>query len=162
MKDLYDWIGQKVPEFELQNTWGNRVNIRTYEGKANVLIVLIRGLMCPICRAHLIILIKDLARFKKLDTELYVITADRFENARRLEVTYLKKQIPIYFDTKHDIVTLLKQDVKILRLGRLPAILIVDKKGIIRYAYYGSSFLDIPSNRELLRTLTKIEGKEEK
>jgi peroxiredoxin len=162
MKDIYDWVGQKVPEFELQNTWGDRVNIRNYEGKKNVVIVLIRGLMCVACRTHLITMMRDLKKFKDLDTELYIITADRFENARRLEVFYLKKQVPIYFDTKHEIVTLLKQDVKILHLGRLPAILIVDKKGIVQYAYYGSSFIDIPSNRELIRTLTKIEGKVEK
>jgi len=161
MKDIYNWVGKKVPDFELQNTWGDRVNIRNYEGKSNVIIVLIRGLMCPICRQHLITMIKDLEQFKKLETELYIITADRFENARRLEVAYLKKKIPIYFDTKHEIVTLLKQDVKILRLGRLPAILIVDKQGTVQYAYYGSSFLDIPSNRELIRTLKGIEGKVE-
>jgi peroxiredoxin len=162
MKDIYNWVGQKVPEFELQNTWGNRVNIKSFEGKSNVIIVLIRGLMCVVCRAHLITMMRDLKKFKELDTELYIITADRFENARRLEVFYLKKQAPIYFDTKHEIVTLLKQDVKILTLGRLPAILIVDKKGIVQYAYYGSSFIDIPSNRELIRTLKRIEGKEEK
>jgi peroxiredoxin Q/BCP len=116
--------------------------------------------MCPVCRQHLIRLAQDLDKFKELDTEVYVVTADRFENARRLELVYIKGKFPIYFDKEHEVVKLLKQDVKILQLGRLPAILIVDKEGMIQYAYYGSSFLDIPSNRQLIRTLKKIEGKE--
>lgn len=160
MKDIYDWVGKPIPEFTLQNTRGDRVNIRDFQGKKNVIIVLIRGYFCPFCRAHLIRIANDLNKFKELDTEVYVITADRFENARRLELVYLKGKFPIYFDMDHEVVNLLKQDVKILHLGRLPAVLIVDKEGIVQYAYYGSSMVDIPSNRALIRTLNKIEGKE--
>jgi peroxiredoxin Q/BCP len=160
VKDIYNWVGQKIPEFTLENTRGEWTNIKDFQNKKNVVILLIRGLMCPVCRQHLIRLAQDLDKFKELDTEVYVVTADRFENARRLELVYIKGKFPIYFDKEHEVVKLLKQDVKILQLGRLPAILIVDKEGIIQYAYYGSSFLDIPSNRQLIRTLKKIEGKE--
>jgi len=44
---------------------------------------------------------------------------------------------------------MLKQEVKALKLGRMPALLIIDKQGIIKYAYYSDSMDDIPTNEEL-------------
>lgn len=53
-------------------------------------------------------------------------------------------------DPDHVVSKLYGQQVKLLKLGRLPAQLIVDKDGIIRYVHYGNSMADIPENRELL------------
>lgn len=49
-----------------------------------------------------------------------------------------------------------KQEVNLLKLGRMPALLVVDKQGHIRYAHYGHSMSDIPDNREILDLLDKI------
>ncbi len=39
-----------------------------------------------------------------------------------------------------------KQEVKLMKLGRMPALLIIDRLGIIRFAHYGNSMSDIPGN----------------
>jgi len=51
---------------------------------------------------------------------------------------------------------MLKQEVKPLKLGRMPALLIIDKQGIIRYAYYGDSMDDIPENEDLFEVLENL------
>jgi peroxiredoxin len=43
MKDKFQMVGEKIPEFSLPNTDGKKVNIRELEGK-NVIIVLFRGI----------------------------------------------------------------------------------------------------------------------
>jgi len=50
----------------------------------------------------------------------------------------------------------LHQEVIITKLGRMPAILIVDKQGIVRYAYFGDSMADIPKNDSILAALENI------
>ena len=42
------------------------------------------------------------------------------------------------------------QEVKLLKLGRMPAQVLVDKEGVIRFAHYGESMRDIPKNQEIL------------
>ena len=41
------------------------------------------------------------------------------------------------------------QEVNLFKLGSMHAQVIVDKKGIIRYAHYGHPMRDIPANSEL-------------
>jgi peroxiredoxin Q/BCP len=48
------------------------------------------------------------------------------------------------------------QEVNLLKLGRMPAVFVIDKHGYIRYAHYGDSMADIPSNDEVLKVLDGI------
>jgi len=51
---------------------------------------------------------------------------------------------------------MLKQEVKPLKMGRMPAILVIDAQGIIRYAYYGDSMDDIPENEVIIDILKDL------
>jgi len=154
MKDKFKLVGTKIPEFSLPNSRGDRINLKTLLGK-KILIILLRGLMDPFCQAQVFRLGKEVDKLKNLNTEIYAITADRFENARRLELHYTKSAFPIFFDRKHEVVRMLHQEVKIFKLGRLPAVLIVDVEGTIKWTYYGSDFRDIPTNKEIFEALEK-------
>jgi peroxiredoxin len=59
-------------------------------------------------------------------------------------------------DPEHSVSKLYGQQVKILKLGRMPAQLIIDKKGLIRYKHYGSSMSDIAENSEILSKLDQL------
>jgi peroxiredoxin len=37
-------VGEKIPEFSLPNSRGETVNIRDFEGKKNVVVILLRGI----------------------------------------------------------------------------------------------------------------------
>ena len=48
------------------------------------------------------------------------------------------------------------QEVNLFKLGRMPAVFLIDPKGRIRYVHYGDSMKDIPENSELLTFLKKV------
>ena len=90
-----------------------------------------------------------------MDTYLYPILADSEKNAKKLEQKYARKY-PIFYDPSKKVPNMLNQEVKLLKLGRMPGLLIIDKEGIIQYAYYGDSMSDIPKNETLFDVLKKI------
>lgn len=53
-------------------------------------------------------------------------------------------------DPNAQVLKLYEQEVNLFKLGRMPAQVIVDKAGIVRFAHYGHSMQDIPKNSELL------------
>ena len=59
-------------------------------------------------------------------------------------------------DPRHGVIKRYGQEVKLFKLGRMPAQMIIDKSGILRYVHYGHSMKDIPDNRELLSILDRL------
>ncbi|MBD3354140.1 MAG: redoxin domain-containing protein [Candidatus Lokiarchaeota archaeon] len=100
---------------------------------------------------------KDYEKFEEKNAVLYPILVDDIDNARRMWKAYAKRQFPIYYDTdKHIANEILNQEWKLFKLGRMPALIVVDKNGIIQYAYYGDNMHDIPENDEVLNVLDNI------
>lgn len=75
-----------------------------------------------------------------------------------METKYAKGKYPVYYDQTKKVPNLLKQEVNPLKLGRMPALLVVDKEGIIQYAHYGDSMQDIPKNEEIFEVLKKLKS----
>lgn len=50
------------------------------------------------------------------------------------------------------------QEVNLFKLGRMPAIFIIDLEGMIRYTHYGDSMADIPDNEVVLAEIRKIQA----
>ena len=94
-------------------------------------------------------------QFTEHETEILVIGP---EDAREFRTYWAKEQLPFIGlpDPKHRVLDLYGQEVKLLKLGRMPAQVIIDKQGIIRFAHYGNGMQDIPSNQELLHTLEQL------
>lgn len=59
-------------------------------------------------------------------------------------------------DPEHTVLKLYGQEIKLFKLGRMPAQLIIDKSGTVRFIHYGNSMSDIPSNEELMDILDKL------
>jgi peroxiredoxin len=59
-------------------------------------------------------------------------------------------------DADHTIARMYKQEVNLFKLGRMPLSCVVDTKGYIRFAHYGASMQDIPSNKELLDVIDEL------
>ena len=64
-------------------------------------------------------------------------------------------------DPEHSVARLYRQEVKLFKWGRMPFNCIVDGKGHIRYAHYGKSMSDIPSNEELLQVIDDLNASSE-
>ncbi|HCX65357.1 MAG TPA: thioredoxin peroxidase [Eubacteriaceae bacterium] len=56
-------------------------------------------------------------------------------------------------DPEHKIAKLYEQKVNLLKLGRMPAQVLIDRQGNIRHVHYGNSMKDIPENEEILHLI---------
>ncbi len=99
--------------------------------------------------------------FKKFQTAETVIVVVGPENKSAFATYWQEYDLPFIGlpDPKHSVLKRFGQEVKLFKLGRMPAQVIVDKEGIARYAHYGHSMRDIPSNEELLEILAEINSK---
>lgn len=59
-------------------------------------------------------------------------------------------------DAEHRIARMYRQEVNLFKLGRMPLSCVVDTKGYIRFAHYGVSMQDIPSNEELFHVIDEL------
>jgi peroxiredoxin Q/BCP len=59
-------------------------------------------------------------------------------------------------DPSHSVAVQYRQEVNLFKLGRMPLSCVVDANGYIRFAHYGTSMKDIPSNDELLQVIDEL------
>ncbi len=59
-------------------------------------------------------------------------------------------------DPEHDIADLYGQEVKLLKLGRLPALMVIDRDGQVRYSHHGNNMQDIPDDAVILALLDEL------
>jgi peroxiredoxin Q/BCP len=100
----------------------------------------------------------DYAAFTARDAEILAIGPDDSKSFARY---WENEKLPFIGlpDPKHSVANLYKQQVKLLKLGRMPALLVVDKSGIIQYEHYGDSMQDIPENSIILELLDRLNMK---
>ena len=61
-------------------------------------------------------------------------------------------------DPDHAIARLYRQEVNLFKLGRMPLNCVLDAKGYVRFAHYGASMRDIPSNQELWQVIDELKA----
>lgn len=97
----------------------------------------------------------DYAAFTARDAEILAIGPDGPNAYRRY---WAENNLPFIGlpDPKHRVANLYGQEWNLFKMGRIPALLIVDKAGLIRYQHYSDSMKDIPENELLLALLDEI------
>ncbi len=98
---------------------------------------------------------QDYKRFVKLNTEIIVAGP---ENAESFQKYWTKEALPFIGlpDPEHRVLKLYGQETSLFKLGRLPAQMLVDTSGMLRYVHYGHSMADIPSNKEIMNLIKTI------
>lgn len=98
---------------------------------------------------------QDYRKFVELDTEVLVVGP---ENAKAFERYWSNNNLPFKGlpNPDHSVLKLFGQEVKIFKMGRMPAQVIIDKQGIARFVHYGKAMSDIPDNNELLDILIEL------
>jgi peroxiredoxin len=94
-------------------------------------------------------------QFVQRDTEVIVVGP---ESAEKFAAYFTENNLQFIGlpDPEHRVLKLYKQQVSLIRLGRMPAQTIVDKNGMIQYAHFGKSMQDIPSNEALIGILDQL------
>jgi peroxiredoxin len=98
---------------------------------------------------------EEYAKFVERDAEILVIGP---EGPRRFKQVWEEEQFPFvgFSDYKHSVANLYGQEVKLLKLGRMPAMLVVDKEGVIQFVHFGDEMSDIPRNEEVFALLDRL------
>ena len=98
---------------------------------------------------------QDYQRFLEKETAILVIGP---EGQAAFKAYWKKHSLPFTGlpDPSHKVLRLFGQQIKLFKLGRMPAQVVIDKKGIARFVHYGDSMSDIPDNQELLEILKRL------
>jgi len=80
------------------------------------------------------------------------------ENRKDFSAFWKSREMPFTGipDPKHNIGDLYGQQVDVFKLGRMPALFVIDKEGKIRYRHYGNSMSDIPPDKDILSLLDDL------
>jgi peroxiredoxin Q/BCP len=94
----------------------------------------------------------DYPEFVRRDAEVIAIGP---EDKNHFTRWWLRHKMPFIGipDPEHKVANLYGQQVKVLRLGRMPELVVVDKQGNLRLKHQGKAMSDIPSNEEVLALL---------
>ncbi len=99
---------------------------------------------------------RDSREFLNRDTEVIVVGPEKPGKFRDF---WNKEQMPFTGvpDPDHKIADMFGQEVKLLKLGRMPATVIVDKSGNMVYSHYGKSMVDTLDTKTILSVLDELQ-----
>ena len=98
---------------------------------------------------------QDYSKFQALETEIVVVGPDDAEHFRMYWKSHKLPYIGLP-DPTYNVLKRYGQEINLFKLGRMPAQVLIDKQGIARFAHYGNSMSDIPTNDEILQILQTI------
>lgn len=93
--------------------------------------------------------------FKEFESRNATIVVVAPHNAQKVAAYWKKEQLPMIGvnDEEGTLAELYGQEWKILKLGRMPALFVIDTNGSLAFSHYGTSMSDIPKNSEILKIL---------
>ncbi|SCZ80941.1 peroxiredoxin Q/BCP [Acidaminobacter hydrogenoformans DSM 2784] len=94
-------------------------------------------------------------KFEEKNTKIVVIGPENPKAFRK----YFEENALKFYGIPDDTLSVLKlygQKVNLFKLGRMPAQMLVDQKGILRYVHYGHAMSDIPETAELLELIDAL------
>ena len=98
---------------------------------------------------------QDYPKFVERDAEIVVVGPD---DQRAFQDYWRKENLPFVglADPTHTVARRYGQEVRLLKLGRMPALMVIDKAGQVAYKHYGGSMSDIPPNPQILAILDDL------
>jgi peroxiredoxin len=95
---------------------------------------------------------QDYDQFLARDAEVVVVGP---EDRQSFQDYWQKERLPFVglADPTHTVAKLYGQEVRLLKLGRMPALMVIDKAGIVRFQHHAGAMFDIPPNRQVLAIL---------
>ncbi len=98
---------------------------------------------------------RDYDEFVKRETVILVVGPEKKKLFEDYWANHLLPFIGLP-DPKHHVLKLYGQEVRLFKLGRMPAQVIINRQGFVRLAHYGHSMSDIPRNSEILALLDQL------
>lgn len=169
-------VGDKTPNFTLNNALNKSISLYNELKNGPVILTWYRGGWCPYCNITLHYLQEKLPEFRKAGATLIALTPELPDNSlntsekNHLEFTVLS-DIGNIIAKKYGVVFQLTKEVaSIYQVGfglhekngdnsnQLPlaATYVIDKKGIIQYAFLNADYRERAESTEIMKALEKI------
>ncbi len=170
-------VGEKAPDFVLNNALGKAVNLKDKLKQGPVVLVFYRGAWCPFCNMHLHGLQQSLPEFKKYGAQLITITpqtpdksVEQFkEKGYPFEVlsdldSSVMKAYKLYFELPAQLVEVYKNhgiDIEAFNgEGRnilpVPGSFVIDTKGIVRAMFADTDYMKRMEPSAIIEALRKL------
>jgi peroxiredoxin len=98
---------------------------------------------------------QDYEEFVQRGTEVIAIGPESTEPFARWWREH-EMPFPGVADPEHLIASVYGQQVRMAKLGRMPASILIDRNGYIRYKHFGESMSDIPKDRLVLSLIDEL------
>jgi peroxiredoxin Q/BCP len=97
----------------------------------------------------------DYPKFVERQTEVIAVGPD---SKQAFQEYWETQKIPFIglADPEHEVARQYEQEVNLLKLGRMPVQVLIDKQGIVRFVHYGTSMADITENDTILRMIDDL------
>jgi len=98
---------------------------------------------------------RDYEQFVARDAKVVVIGP---EDQKAFQDYWQKENLPFVglADPTHTVANRYGQEVSLLKLGRMPALMVIDKAGEVRFQHHAGAMFDIPPNRQVLALLDEL------
>jgi peroxiredoxin len=154
-----------IDDFDLQfvDVDGNDIDLKSYRGKKNVVLVVTRGVispLCPFCTTQTSRLMSNSKEFESRNAAVLVVVPGKkngiAEFTRKVAETsgVQSVDLPILLDKELSLVNRLSIKDKLAK----PSTYILDRAGKLRFAYVGKSSQDRPSIKAMFKQLDMIEA----
>ena len=100
---------------------------------------------------------EEYRQFTSRGTEVLAVGPNDADTFKRY---WVDEKIPFVGlpDPDHAVARMYRQEVNLFKLGRMPLNCVLDAKGYVRFAHYGASMRDIPSNQELWQVIDQLKA----
>lgn len=101
---------------------------------------------------------QDYEELQARDVEVIVVGP---EDAEAFSNYWAEHSLPFVGlpDPKASVLKLYGQEVKLFKLGRMPAQVLVDRGGIARFVHYGHDMRDIPETSEIMALAEELNSR---
>ena len=167
-------VGAKIPDFTMNEAFGNPVSNKSLHLKGSTVFVFYRGAWCPFCNLYLRAIQKKLPEITKLRANLVAVTSavsDMTFEKTKLNYTVLtdsKNEVSRKFGLVYEVTD--KMNAYYKSFGKdlvkeygtekpellMSAVFIVDQQGIIRYLKAEAAYKNWAEPTEILENLRKI------
>jgi len=100
---------------------------------------------------------QDYAQFVDRQAEILVVCPEELGTVREY---WQRQDLPFVglADPDHRVADRYGQEVNLLKLGRMPELLVLDQSGAVRYVHQAAAMSDIPENKVILALLDQLNG----
>lgn len=155
-------VGDKAPNFKLKNHQLEDVELKSFEGKSNVVLLFFPLVNTSVCEKELCTMRDGMAQYENLSAQVLAVSVDS-PFAQKLWVEKNKFNFPLLSDFNKEVCQMYGAYYDVFVPGKFDykgvakrSAFVIDKNGVIRYAEVLENAGDEPNYNAIQETLNTL------